>query len=991
MAEGCPSVEALVSYAEHPVGIVDTDIEKHIRSCPGCRRAVDSAIASGRTALGSNNFARGTAPESGDKLIAANDVRLGERYEVKQLLGRGGMGAVYLARDRTLGRDVAVKLHRAGSGSDRLQREAIAMAKLAHPNVVTVYEVASFEDRLYVAMEYVKGGTFTTWLRNGDRTWREVIEMMLSIGEGLIAAHAAELVHRDFKPENVLVGEDGRPRVGDFGIAHVAQRTSEKIIPVSTTGDSDPNTPMTMTGSVMGTPAYMAPEQIVGEAVDARADQFAFCVVAWEALYGKRPFKGSSLPAIAAAIALQKFERTTKHVPPHVIAVLERGLAHDAEERYPDMRALLDALRSTVERGRRRWRMALIASVPLAIGGTALAMYASRAAAPASDPCLGGAEQLSGAWDPAVGDKMKTAFVAARPKDGAQIYTRVAGTLDGYAKSWVDEHRDACRATRVLGAQSDSIYDLRTSCLDEKRTELAALTAGLTEAPSAGIVAAPRTVLGLSSTAACHDTKSLTAPVRPPDPAVSAQVEALKKQVAEAKAQRLLGKLKPALDLARTIAAKSTELKYRPLEAEALLVVGDLEDRMGDTTTAIKDTEQAIVAANAGNAKLTAAEAWSSMAWMLTKSDRDFDRAMLAVQMGQAAIESAGGNPMLSAELTHYEGLIYETKKKFPEAKKKYEEALAATEALHDDAKLSVILNDIGGLQRRMGDPEASRKTLQRALDIRTHLFGENHPWVFSTVLNLGNVSYTEGDYPTASKAYEHALKIAAEVFPPNHPQVALALGNLAACYTEMGRFPEAIETHKKAIAMTEALSGPTNPDVASGLQALANAYVETGDHDNAVASLERAYTIMKDHTDDPELAGILVDYGAVLISSDPKRAEQLLTQAIAMGEAESKDDPGLAYPLTVLGGLYAKTKRFPLARTTLERALALRAKGNDIEVEEIASTEFELAKVLYETPADRTRALEMAQGAQKKLEKDGYTIKKTYKDIAAWNAAHPK
>ncbi|HEY4060097.1 MAG TPA: serine/threonine-protein kinase, partial [Kofleriaceae bacterium] len=720
--DGCPSVEELVSYAEQPVALVESGIEKHIRGCPTCRRAVDSAIATGRTAFGSNRIAKGTAPESDEKLVAAKDVRLGERYEVKQLLGRGGMGAVYLARDRTLGRDVAVKLHRAGSGSDRLQREAIAMAKLAHPNVVTVYEVASYEDRLYVAMEYVKGGTLMTWLKASTRTWQEIVEMLLATGEGLVAAHAAELVHRDFKPENVLIGEDGRPRVGDFGIAHVANRASDKIISVSTTGDSDPSTPLTMTGAVMGTPAYMAPEQIVGEDVDARADQFAFCVVAWEALYGKRPFRGSSLPAIAAAIALQRLERTSKYVPPHVSSVIERGLAQESKDRYPDMRALLGALRSTVDRGPRRRKIAIIASVPLAIGATIAAMYASRAAAPATDPCAGGSEQLAGAWDSSVGDKMKTAFTTARPKDGAEIYGRVANTLDGYAKAWVDEHHDACRATRVLGAQSDSIYDLRTSCLDEKRTELASLAKGLIEAPSAGVVAAPRTVLGLSSTSACRDIRALTAPVRPPDAAVRAQVDEMKKQIADAKAQRLLGKLEPALTLAKSIVTKATALNYRPLEAEALLVVGDLEDRMGDTAAALKDTEQAIVAANAGNAKLVAAEAWSGMAWMLTKSDRDFDRAMLAVQMGAAAIESVGGNPMLSAELTHYEGLILETKKRFPEAKKKYDEALAQFEQLHDDAKLSIILNDVGGLQRKMGDLDGSRKTLQRALDIRTHL-----------------------------------------------------------------------------------------------------------------------------------------------------------------------------------------------------------------------------------------------------------------------------
>ncbi|MFN0247874.1 MAG: protein kinase domain-containing protein, partial [Kofleriaceae bacterium] len=338
----CPTNDALLAYAAHSGGVAHAiefeeahavELDAHISTCPTCRGVVNGALGTGPTALGTPQPGADGSPAPP---IPAAQVRLGDRYDVKRLLGRGGMGAVYLARDRTLGRDVAVKLHGVGSGSDRLHREAVAMAKLAHPNVVTVFEVASFEDRLYVAMEYVKGGTLGTWMRAQPRTWREVVEILVGAGQGLAAAHAANLVHRDFKPENVLVGEDGRPRVSDFGIAHVQTRTSDKIIPISTT--IDPSKPMTMTGSVLGTPAYMAPEQLIGDPVDARADQFAFCVVAWEALFGERPFTGTSLATIAAAIALQKMTRPPRHaIPQRVIEIVTRGLANDPGKRYPDM------------------------------------------------------------------------------------------------------------------------------------------------------------------------------------------------------------------------------------------------------------------------------------------------------------------------------------------------------------------------------------------------------------------------------------------------------------------------------------------------------------------------------------------------------------------------------------------------------------------------------------------------------------------------------
>jgi len=245
------------------------ELEIHIDSCESCRKAV--------AALAQGSRPRGAPFAELDHELASGAV-IDERYEVRTELGRGGMGTVYLAHDRTLGRDVALKLHRAGhsvagSGADRLQREAVAMAKLAHPNVVNVFEVAIVDDRMYVAMEYVRGTTLRGWLGTSKRSWREVVAMLAATGRGLAAAHAAGLVHRDFKPENVLVGDDGRPRVGDFGLARADH--AAVVVDPETLDTAD-----TMTAGLAGTPAYMAPEQLMGDPVDARSDQFAFCVVA---------------------------------------------------------------------------------------------------------------------------------------------------------------------------------------------------------------------------------------------------------------------------------------------------------------------------------------------------------------------------------------------------------------------------------------------------------------------------------------------------------------------------------------------------------------------------------------------------------------------------------------------------------------------------------------------------------------------------------------
>ncbi|MDB4956666.1 MAG: Serine/threonine kinase family protein, partial [Myxococcales bacterium] len=197
------------------------------------------AMPVGATVLASDQSAIATGT---DASTLATGTTIDQRYVVSMMLGRGGMGTVYLARDLSLGRDVALKLHRSGSGHERLYREAVAMAQLQHPNVVTVFEVGTVEDQLFVAMEYIRGWTLRDWATAKPRTWREILEVLLDVGEGLAAAHRAGFVHRDFKPENVLVGEDGRPRVSDFGLARGSTEITVSMPPSVTSSSSSERT-----------------------------------------------------------------------------------------------------------------------------------------------------------------------------------------------------------------------------------------------------------------------------------------------------------------------------------------------------------------------------------------------------------------------------------------------------------------------------------------------------------------------------------------------------------------------------------------------------------------------------------------------------------------------------------------------------------------------------------------------------------------------------
>ena len=268
------------------------------------------------------------------------------RFRLLDCIGRGGMGVVWSAHDDELDRTVAIKLLRPELSGRDLTAEARALARLAHPNVVSVFDVGEHEGQRFIAMEHVEGVTLRDWLEPA-RDPSEVIEMFVAAGQGLAAAHAVGLVHRDFKPDNVLVGRDGRPRVLDFGLARPPDTGSQT--PPAVPADADPfATTMTHAGVLLGTPAYMAPEQHLGEPADTRSDQFAFAVSLFEGLTRELPFVGEDLRTLSLAVVRGRVASASlDRLPSPVRLVLERALAVEAERRFPDMNAMLDALRST--------------------------------------------------------------------------------------------------------------------------------------------------------------------------------------------------------------------------------------------------------------------------------------------------------------------------------------------------------------------------------------------------------------------------------------------------------------------------------------------------------------------------------------------------------------------------------------------------------------------------------------------------------------------
>ncbi|MCY1053592.1 serine/threonine-protein kinase [Nannocystis sp. SCPEA4] len=310
------------------------------------------------------------------------------RFAVLRTLGEGGMGVVYAAYDEELDRRIAIKVLRDATpdpnARDRMVREAQAMARLSHPNVVQVHEIGQQSGQIYVAMEFVKGMTLRTWLSEQARSWREIRDMFVQAGRGLAAAHAEGLVHRDFKPENVLIGSDGRARVADFGLAGAAGtpaalENGPDSVALRLGRHNAFSTSLTLDGTIMGTPAYMSPEQHRGLHTDAGTDQFSFCVALWGALYRQPPFAGNNLLDLADSVCTGALVKPPpSEVPAFIHDALVRGLAVEPGKRHPSMDALLAELtRDLAVAAPSRWRAVGLAVAAAAVAAVAV-LFATR-------------------------------------------------------------------------------------------------------------------------------------------------------------------------------------------------------------------------------------------------------------------------------------------------------------------------------------------------------------------------------------------------------------------------------------------------------------------------------------------------------------------------------------------------------------------------------------------------------------------------------------
>jgi tetratricopeptide (TPR) repeat protein/predicted Ser/Thr protein kinase len=819
------------------------------------------------------------------------------RYLVLDVLGGGGMGVVYTAYDPELDRKLAIKLLRPSGSSDsdasigrtRLLREAQAMARLQHPNVIAVHDVGTFEDQVFIAMEHVEGTTLTAWLEETPRSWREALAPLVEAGRGLAAAHAAGIVHRDFKPDNVLVGKDGRVRVLDFGLARAQEGAPDEPSPKRAfragSAPSALETPVTQTGALLGTPAYMPPEQLFGGTVDARSDQFSFCVALYEALYGERPFDGTKLVTLAGAVSEGRIRPAPagSRVPAWLRQIVLRGLRVGAEDRWPSIEALLAALVREPQAARMRW----LAACSTLLGLSAIGLGYRTAVKQRQSVCGGAESRLAGIWDDARKRVVQAAFAATGKSYAEPVFRSTSAALDRYTRTWIAMRTEACEATRVRAEQSGELLDLRMQCLDYRREELQALTEQFTRADAQMVEKASHAAEGLSPVEDCSRAAALRMPRAPILAAARAQVEVLRKQLAQAKALERSGKYDEGLRIAQAVSDAAAKLHYRPVQAEALVELGALQSLRGDYRQSEATLREAELAADASGDPHVEAKASVLLVSLVGDALSRVPEAREWVRRAEAALEHLGGDALLSAELSENMGLLLDREGNHKEELALHQRALGTFERVLGPGALETLSarDGLGRALDSLGRFAEATEHYQGTIVIAERALGPDHPRLAQIRNGLGNVLTHLGRHEEALAQYRRSLAIFEAALGPDHPLVAVALSNIGDQLSFLGRYEEARSALHRALAVDEKNFGPNHPDLAFELTSLGEAEQALRAPQRALPLLERALTL-REHTqvDATDLADTRFVLAKVLweLGQQRSRAKALALQARA-------------------------------------------------------------------------------------------------------------
>jgi len=875
-----------------------------------------------------------------------------DRYMLLDRLGEGMSAAVYRAFDPKLGRDVAIKLlqNRAGSApseqaelSVRMLREARAIATLAHPNVVTVHDVGMYRPEelraqnveveealhaggVFVVMEVVDGVELRRWCHAERRHWREVLDVFLAAGEGLAAAHDAGLVHRDFKPANVLLGSDGRVRVLDFGLVRWTRSNGSISGPLTSSrsgpraaisGDQPADAELTMEGSVMGTPAYMAPEQHKGALADTRADIFAFCVAFWEALHGTRPFVGGSYDELAESKRSGRIidPPRSRRVPTWLRRTVEWGLAADPDRRPQSMRALLHELRQTPKRRRRIW----VSVAGVAVIGAVLTVVGLRDRARADAACGEAGESMVGVWEPQTRQMLERAFVDSGAPNGAEVASLVGASLDAYAESWLSARRQTCMDTVGAGAESVDVLGRRLGCLDLRREQMRQLV-GLFLAPDAKVV---------------QRAGDAVSNLPPPSNCVSDDVlgqladdVTIEEITSEATTLASAGLFESALSAAKEAVTVAQRSGNEAAESHALIVLAGVQMELGRYEPAESSLHAAQVAAErAGRGDLVTRSQVLLVGLVGFRLGRHEEAARLAEQVEARLLRHARDRNMPEHRRVELEGeLAYGT---------------------------SLLLV-------AQGRYAEARDSFHRLLGLRKQALGEDHPRVARAMAALGTVTNTMGEYAEGLRYLREALAMYERHLGASHAEVGVTLLNVANNLRLQARTDEALVEVSRAKALWTRTGGEKTIRYAQTLQLEASILADLGRFDEAEAGFAAATEVFEELEVPAHAWAVVTEELGFLRLRQGRAAEAetvfvsfLSTVEGAMGEGHPTTLDGLV-GLGIARVDQGDTKG---AKEVLARAREIQDRAGTLETDG-ARIDFALARAIAREDPERSRQL---------------------------------
>ncbi|MDI3286667.1 serine/threonine-protein kinase [Polyangium sp. 15x6] len=798
--------------------------EEHLDTCPRCRRVVAATLR-----------ASGAAAPPPPPALVKRGTAIG-RYLVVERVGVGAMGQVFAAYDPELDRKVALKLLRFSSRPRaeeeqrraRLAREAQTLARLSHPNVVTVFDVGTWETQFFVALEFVAGGSARAWATREPRAWREIVQLWMQVGRGLAAAHAAGVVHRDLKPDNVLVRADGRAQVTDFGLAAETRPRDAAAMP---TGMA-----ITETGALLGTPAYMAPDQLEGAPASEASDQYAFCVSLWEALHGERPFVGRTVAELARA-AREEAPRApaSSPVPQAVRRLLQRGLHPDPRERHPSVGALVDALERATEERRRFGVPMLIGAALLALG--VVLVTRPKEAVRRHPTCVLAEERHRAAWDDTRRAAVREAFDRTGLSYAAQAFGAVDGAVSARASAWRSERAEACEAL-VEAPQPDPLFRARVGCLDERLAELDAAVEVLSLGGVDPVNRATSVVEKMAPLDAC-----VAIDVGPADAEPCEACVVIRADVQRGRTLRELGKFTEAERVTKDALAREAPPNAAAARAALLVEHARTLEPLGRLDDAEREMFDAALAAHRVGSRALASEAFAELAYFvgyLRARPDDGERWALQadalvgaddplldrITTVRAVIETRRGNLRLSEE--HFRRVEERVRKRLG--------------ASHPSR--ARVLSNLASTILHQGRFDDALPLLKESYDLFVAALGADHPDAFQAQNSWGAALGRAGRFTEAVPVFEAALAGYKRTLGANHPRIGRAASNLAEALFRLERYSEARARYIESAAAIERALGADAPDRARALAGVGQVYVAEGACAAGLGETERALGI---------------------------------------------------------------------------------------------------------------------------------------------------